>query len=37
MLRSIFGHIDFLGKGATTPLEDVSVYFEGAGLSSSLT
>ena len=23
-VRSIFGHIDFLGKGATTPLEDVS-------------
>ena len=21
---SVFGHIDFLGKGATTPLEDVS-------------
>jgi DNA polymerase epsilon subunit 2 len=22
---SIFGHVDFLGKGATTPLEDVGV------------
>ena len=24
--RSIFGHVDFLGKGATTLLEDVSRY-----------
>lgn len=23
-IRSIYGHVDFLGKGATTPLEDVS-------------
>lgn len=25
--RSIYGHIDFLGKGATTVLEDVSPCF----------
>jgi len=33
MLRSIFGHIDFLGKGATTPLEDVSVSSRGQSQS----
>jgi hypothetical protein len=25
-LRSIYGHIDFLGKGSTSLLEDVTVY-----------
>jgi DNA polymerase epsilon subunit 2 len=25
--RSIYGHIDFLGKGATSLLEDVSILF----------
>jgi len=24
--RSIYGHIDFLGKGATSLLEDVSIF-----------
>jgi len=27
IFSSIFGHIDFLGKGATTPLEDVGVWW----------
>jgi len=26
-VSSIFGHVDFLGKGATTPLEDVCTFF----------
>jgi hypothetical protein len=25
--RSVYGHIDFLGRGATTLLEDVSYFF----------